>query len=298
VGTTVLSDDGDVVAWSTSGGAVLTASTVRRDIPPIVVVKPGGPPPRELAISGSGQFLAILNEAGTGISVYTLGASGDPQGITPPSSSRSIALSGDGTLLTAGMEDGTLVDYAKGPSWTRARQPWSVHLSAVAGVTYSIDDRFIVSFGSGGGGTDRSVAISNAFGRPDVRHLESRQADGSVSAISVGSDGDMGFGGNDGQVLLWSLPSARYLGQLTSGTGYTSSVLVDDKRRRIVTASGDGFIRSWTLDPARWVALACSKANRDWRPEEWRELLPDDAYVASCASQRPQLGKRDARRSR
>ena len=61
-----------------------------------------------------------------------------------------------------------------------------------------------------------------------------------------------------------------------------SAVLVDDERRRLVTAS-DGFMLSWSLDPRRWVALACAKANRPLTREEWRELLPDDDYVASCS---------------
>lgn len=64
---------------------------------------------------------------------------------------------------------------------------------------------------------------------------------------------------------------------------YISAVLVDDKNHRLLTASGDGYFRSWPLDAMRWIAMACEKANRGWLLDEWRKLLPDDTYVASCS---------------
>ena len=62
-----------------------------------------------------------------------------------------------------------------------------------------------------------------------------------------------------------------------------SALFVDEARERLVAASGDGSVLSFTLDPLKWVSLACAKANRTLSAEEWRELLPDNSYVATCA---------------
>jgi WD40 repeat protein len=279
-----LSDDGGRLAWSTSGGAVLAMSMTQPGAKPTIVVGPGGAPPQDLAISGDGRTLALLYDEGTRISVHDIGDLSNAVSVIPPSATRSIALSHGGALLAVGMKDGRLAQYSRASGWTRLDEPWPVHLSEVAGVSYSADDRLIVSFGSGGGGTDRSVAFSNASGKPDPRRLQSRQVAGTVSAMSVGAKGGAAVGDRDGQVLLWSAPNARYSGRLTAGMSYTAALLVDDERRRILTANGDGSFRSWTLDSARWVSLACAKANRGWRPEEWHELLPDDRYVKSCSA--------------
>jgi WD40 repeat protein len=151
---------------------------------------------------------------------------------------------------------------------------------------YWPDESVIVSFGSGGGGSDRTIALSNASGNPDPRRLQARQAGGSVSSISVGKQGGLAIGDQNGEVLRWS-PEARYSGRLSAGMFYISAVLVDDSNRRLLTASGDGFVRSWPLDTTRWIAMACAKANRAWEPQEWRELLPDDPYIASCTEKTP-----------
>jgi WD40 repeat protein len=283
-----LSDDGGRVAWSTSGGAILSLATKDPESKPTILTAPGKTPPNDIAISGNGQMLAAIEGSGARISVDEIDSVLNRAFVVPPALARSVALSHDGKLLTIGMKDGSLVQYSKASNWSRQGEPWQAHKSEVAGVAYSADASLIVSFGSGGGGTDRAVAFSNALGKPDPRRLQSRQASGSVSSMSVGSRGGMvAIGDHDGQVLLWSASEARYFGRITAGMAEISALLVDEKHGRLLTASGDSSIRSWTLDTARWVSLACVKANRGFRPDEWRELLPDDSYVASCSSPHP-----------
>jgi hypothetical protein len=140
-----------------------------------------------------------------------------------------------------------------------------------------------VSYGSGGGGTDRTVTVSEASGSPNPRSLQARQASGSVSAMSVGSAaGVLAVGDNDGQVLTWSGSDLRFSGSMKASVSGISALFVDEVRSRLLTSGGDGSFLSRSLDPTRWVQLACLKANRALSRDEWRELLPDDSYVASC----------------
>ena len=283
----VLSDDGGRVAWFTSGGGMLAMKTSDVQAGATVVRAPRGPAVQGIAISGDGRTLAAIEDGGMLITIQGLDPVSARGTIRPPVPARSIALSRDGSALVVGMTDGRLVRYrsAAAGGWTPTRLPWKAHNSEVAGLEYSPDADLIVSYGSGGGGSDRAVTFSNASGSPDPRRMQSRQAAGSVSSLSVGTFGGVAAGDHDGQVLRWSTAGGRFSGRLTAGTSYVSAVLVDDAGRRLVTASGDGSIRSWPLDAARWVSLACLKANRDWKRDEWLELLPDDTYVGGCSAE-------------
>lgn len=286
VAAVALSDAAERIAWSTSGGAILTMATADIDAKPTIVAPPGKPTPQDIAISGDGKTLAAIHDGGVQVKVSGLDPISDKATLTPPSPARSIALSRHGDAIAVGMTDGRLIQYSSDAGWSKVGDAWRAHNAEVAGVAYSSDGRLLISYGSGGGGSDRGLTVSNVSGPPDPRRLQSRQAAGSVSSLSVGAGSGVAIGDHDGQVLRWSVSGARfgYAGRLTAGTSYVTAVLVDDLHRRLVSASGDGAIRSWPLDPARWVSLACAKANRDWRPDEWRELLPDDPYVAGCAA--------------
>lgn len=280
-----LSDDGDRVAWLTSGGAMLTISLSYPSSRPAVILGPGHAGIGDIAMSSDGRTIAVIEQGGARISLYpTAVRDRASSSLSPPSRVRSIALDRDGRRLAIGMTDGRIAQYEAQPPHPPIGEPWPAHGSEVAGLIYSRDGSLIVSYGSGGGGADRTVAISNAYGAPDARSLQSRQPAGSVSALSAGMKaGLLAVGDHDGQVLTWSAKEQQFSGSITAGTSEVSAVFVDDEHQRLLTASSDGTMLSLSLDPARWVALACAKANRSLTKEEWRELLPDDPYVATCS---------------
>jgi WD40 repeat protein len=282
-----VTNDGGKVAWVTSAGAILARSTADASSRPVIIQGPGHGRIEALTMSGDGQTVAAIEESSGRILLYAGGApDAAPSPVIPSAPARSVALDHRAARLAAGMTDGRIAQYSLAPLPTPQGKPWLAHTSEVAGLMYSRDGRLIISHGSGGGGVDRSVTISNASGAPDPRSLLSRQAAGSVSGMTEGTNtGLLAAGDHDGQVLMWSAADGRYSGRIAAGTSAVSAVLIDDERHRLITAS-DGVMLSWSLDPMHWVKLACAKANRSLTPDEWRELLPDDDYVASCSEKR------------
>jgi WD40 repeat protein len=289
IAAVAIDDAGTRVVWMTSGGAILTSRLANPEAKPIVVSRAGRTWSEDLALSGDGNAIAVIVGDGRSVEVYRIEGTVAASTVTPPAGARSVSLNGDATRIAIGMKNGKIAQYRSASgAWSAAGTPWTVHASEVAGLLYSRDGLLIVSFGSGGGGADRTVGLSNAVGKPDPRILQARQAAGSVSSMSMGAaSGILAAGDHDGQVLTWSGPEARYSGSLKAGTSVVSALFVDAARARLLTSSGDGSFLSWSLDPARWVERACAKVNRDVRREEWRELLPDDRYVASCGRRRP-----------
>lgn len=47
-----------------------------------------------------------------------------------------------------------------------------------------------------------------------------------------------------------------------------------------VFPDGTGVV--WNVDPAAWKAKACSVANRNLRPDEWKQFLGNRPYQDVC----------------
>jgi WD40 repeat protein len=287
-----MDDDATRVAWTTSGGAILSMPIGTTGVTPTILLRGGEDAPEGLTLSGDGRAIAVI-ETGGKLAIFRLDEDAWLQtSLVPPSSARSLAMDQAGERLVIGMKDGQLAQYRRVvDGWVAVGTPWLAHASEVAGVRYSRDGRVIVSYGSGGGGADRTVTVSEANGSPNPRSLQARQAGGSVSAMSVGSiAGILAVGDHDGQVLTWSGSDLRFSGSMKASVSEISAIFVDEPRSRLLTSGGDGSFLSWSFDPARWIQLACLKANRGMSRNEWRELLPDDSYVASC-TQRSKRGR-------
>jgi len=282
-----LDEAGSHVAFVTSGGAVLHLALDKPEAAPLILSAASPSAPSDIAISGDGETVVTVDEDGKRVATYRIYGDRVARAVVfPPVAARMAALSRVGDQMAIGLTEGSVALYRlrKGV-WKAVRPPWPAQKSEVAGLTFSRDDRTLASYGSGGGGADKTIALSPLIGIPDVRVLQARQAYGSVSAFSMGaSSGVLAAGDASGEVLLWSATDAGATGRFRSGSSYVSAAFVDEVRSRLLTANGDGGIFALELEPLNLAAMACAKANRPLSPDEWREVLPDDPYFDYCGA--------------
>jgi len=276
---------GTAVVWATRGGFVLRLPL--REPKYASVLAAGERGLGDIASSADGSVLAFATEEGRAVVVIRPEKSGvSRQSLRLPRTKtvRALALDGKGTTAAVGFEDGTITLFDAVTGAAR-HEAFRVHTSPVAGLLFAATGRDLISFGSGGGGADRTIAITDLRNPSAARRLQARQAGGSVSALSTSrGSGLLAAGDHDGQILLWRLEDRRFVAQLPAGRSYVPGLLLDDAESRLVSVSSDGSFLSWNMDPTHWVALACVKANRSLRRDEWMELLPDDRYAPICGA--------------
>jgi WD40 repeat protein len=82
-----------------------------------------------------------------------------------------------------------------------------------------------------------------------------------------------------GTVSVWNIDTGALLGSFTlprpaRSTGqpawYATTLAAGPDGHELVSASADGSIIRWQLDPAAWVRSACATAGRDLSEQEWR----------------------------
>lgn len=272
---------GNSVAWSTRRGALLWTTLDGSAEPSRVVDQGSGRTRGKMAMSPDGRWLADFSADMTAVSVVDLSGFSAPTRTKLPDPGRSVVFDQWGERLAVGLEGGTVMLFQHDTSWRAAGRPAKIHDADIAGLLFAPESQHLLSFGSGGGGADRTVAITPLTDRVAVRRLQSRQASGSVAALASGA-GLVAAGDHDGRILLWSLTDFRFVGTLQAGTSVVSALAIDTPGKRMVSYSADGSILSWDLDMSRWLQMACEKANRTLRQEEWQELLPDDRYAPAC----------------
>jgi WD40 repeat protein len=168
---------GSRIVWSTKGGALLRADLDADAGPPVVLKPAGDDVPGELTISRDGRVAASLSPRGA--TLFPMDRTGsvpvEPAGTTV----RSLALDPRGETLALGFEDGRVALY-RADRGSAISRPVKIHDGPVAGLSFTEDGQ-LVSFGSGGGGADRTVAVSTPSRLASARRLQSRQAGGAVS---------------------------------------------------------------------------------------------------------------------
>ncbi|ACK86396.1 Pyrrolo-quinoline quinone (plasmid) [Methylorubrum extorquens CM4] len=269
------------IAWTTASGAILWQD-LGRGRPNVIAADADGA--SEVGLSRDGRWLAVFAAGRTRAELFELRAAGSSNWSTPlPAPGRSLAFDPRGSRLVVGLEKGRIAVLRSSQNWRADAQTNPRHDSDVAGVGFTTDGARLVTFGSGGGGTDRSLVVTDAEPSTPPRRLQSRLAGGSVAAMALGtSTGLLAAADQDGTVLLWDLADLRFMAALKVGTTSVPALRLDHDSGAMITYSSDGSFRSWDLSEASWIKLACAKANRDLRPDEWAELLPDDAMVPTC----------------
>jgi WD40 repeat protein len=97
-------------------------------------------------------------------------------------------------------------------------------------------------------------------------------------------------GFKDGRVALWDAASLGPVGEFTERLNGEVTGLVVRKRPdsglwSLVTASSQGEVREWEIDPAAWVARACQMAGRNLTADEKAKfLLPGASQEDVCTT--------------
>ncbi len=113
--------------------------------------------------------------------------------------------------------------------------------------------------------------ISDVEWLPDSNTVVTSGRDEMVSLYDVERDLVRGSG----------LPAAR-----RPGDGFTFLLPQPEEEVVVFNEGGPGHV--YPLDPARWLALACTIAGRDLTRAEWARYLPGRAYRSVCAFSRDQ----------
>jgi len=292
ISSIAMDDNAGRVAWTTHNGTILlrdrTAPSQAR-----VVTTAAAPDGMELAVTANA--LAYVERAGKNVMIVGLDAA-RPQretrlALPAEPRLRSLAIDAQGNRVALGFENGSirLFDAHTGRAISG---PLAVYKDAgVAGLSFSDNGLKLISFGSGGGAAERTVAVISIPMLELERKLTIHQVDGSVSALAVNAPADLiAAGDHDGQVSLWKLAGTQFVTTLDAGSSVVSAILIDAAHERLVTVNTDGTFLGWPLNPDIWIKMACTKANRQLSQDEWKELLPDDPYQAEC--EQPAFKKR------
>ncbi|WP_249227807.1 WD40 repeat domain-containing protein [Kutzneria sp. CA-103260] len=150
--------------------------------------------------------------------------------------------------------------------------PGSAALSVAAA-----DDRLLVTR------SDNSLEVWNTAGTQLVRTIPADA--GYTPVITAIPGGRLVARLNDlGTVELWNSDTGAALGSFPlpfpiRSTGQpawdSTAVAASQDGRELVSASADGAIVRWQLDPGAWVRLACATAGRDLTVDEWRGQVND-----------------------
>jgi WD40 repeat protein len=110
---------------------------------------------------------------------------------------------------------------------------------------------------------------------------------GFADTVGLAPDGRTAVGADSaGNVLLWDVPTRSTIGNAlpgpVSGRNAAAAFTPDGHSVVVVSDTGEGWI--WDVDRSDWLARACQVAGRSLTRQEWRALLPDRPYHATCRS--------------
>jgi DNA-binding SARP family transcriptional activator/WD40 repeat protein len=110
---------------------------------------------------------------------------------------------------------------------------------------------------------------------------------GFADTVGLAPDGKTAVGADSaGNVLLWDVPTRSTIGDAfpgpVAGRSAAASFTPDGHSVVVVSDTGEGWV--WDVDPSDWLARACQVAGRSLTQQEWRKLLPDRPYHATCGS--------------
>jgi WD40 repeat protein len=225
-----------------------------------------------------GQVLATGSDDGT-IQLWDL-ATDMLKGESLPESGKlsvvCLAFSPDGAKLASGDWGGTiqLWDVA-----TRKTQSWTGHQGSVRSLAFSPDGRTLAS-----GGDDMIVHLWDAGSPPGERPPLRGHLAGVRSVAFISPDGQRLASAGDNQTIrIWDTSSSQQVGQFSQPGCEVRRLAYDPTHKTLASCGTGGIIFRWNLDPQFLQACACRLANRNLKPEEWRQFVSEaDPYRRTC----------------
>jgi WD40 repeat protein len=226
-----------------------------------------------MAFSPDGKTLAAGN---MDISLWDV-ATGQPRGTIltgHESYLTSIAFRPDGNTLASGSNDYTIRFWNIATGHLKGA-PLTGHEGPVVSVVFSPDGKTLAS-----GGSDIrlwDVATGQVLGPL----LTGRQ--GGVHYLAFSPDGKTLASGSWRTIFLWDVATGQPLGSPLEGheKDVVSGAFSPDGKI-LASWSGDK-IRLWDVSLESWMNRACSIANRNLTPEEWRRYMGGEVpYRRTC----------------
>lgn len=92
-------------------------------------------------------------------------------------------------------------------------------------------------------------------------------------------------GSGDQTIILWDISNHSDPVQISTLKGHTepiSAISFDPNGKSLFSASWDGTIIQWDIDPQSWLGKACQIVGRNFTRKEWAQYFPDEDYRKTC----------------
>jgi hypothetical protein len=234
-----------------------------------------------ISFSSDGTLLAAAGAAGTGI-LWDISSPAEPVQ-RDAVAARSLAITGNGSLLVTGSPDGLSLFRIGDTGLTR--QDDLVTAGDVAQVAADARERAVVTVSAGGAG-----AVWDLSGEETPTVAARLDVPGGVlEQVAMAEDSPLLVGVHSRGMELWGLDRPRDPTELaTVGTEQTSSILggFSADGTWLLTATGDEALIwdgvAWFSPGTDAVVHACGLADGGLPPAQWQEYVPQIAYRNTC----------------
>jgi WD40 repeat protein len=228
---------------------------------------------QSMAFSPDGEMLASASENGEVIlwDVTTHQSLGLPLPIV----GKSVAFSPDGQTLAIGSSEVILWNVKTGQT---IGQPMAGHTDEILSMTFSPDDKILVS-----GGIDHAIILWDLAMHQPIRQSLTNHAD-AVTSLSFSPDGrTLASGSWDKTVILWDVATLQPIGPpLTNEDRVWSVAFSPDGRALASGGQGNGKIILRDVSPESWQKQACQMVTRNLTLTEWERYLGGEPYQVTC----------------